>query len=172
VIASRAVSPFPEAPAHLAVGHLGNDRADGADVGKRGDVALTHVELGGDGEMAELGEAPADVADVLVDAEDLLHHEHHREGTAGRRLGPVGGDHPVGDRDLHLAGDEAVGGGGDRLGAHRLDGEGEPGGERGHGAAAAQRGVVGDGVGGKGHRAAPARRSGRTRQSAQPTARQ
>ena len=44
------------------------------------DVALPGVQLGGDGQVAELGEAAADVLDVLVDAEDLLHDEDDGNG--------------------------------------------------------------------------------------------
>ncbi len=37
------------------------------------------IQLRRDGQVAELGEAAADVLDVFVDAEDLLHDEDDRE---------------------------------------------------------------------------------------------
>ena len=85
-----------------------------------GDVALPSVQLGRDGQVAELGEPAADVLDVLVDAEDLLDDQDDRERSAVGRHGPVGGDLAVGDRDLHLAGLQALGIGRDRLGGDRL----------------------------------------------------
>ena len=72
------------------------------------DVALAGVELGRDGQVAELGEPAAEVLDVLVDAEDLLHHQDDRERPPARGHRPVGGDLAVGDRDLDLAGLEPV----------------------------------------------------------------
>ena len=54
-------------------------RDDLLDVGHLRDVALARIQLGRDRQVAELGEPPADVLDVLVDAEDLLHDEHDRE---------------------------------------------------------------------------------------------
>ncbi len=96
------------------------------------DVALAGVHLGGDGEVAELGEPAADVLDVLVDAEDLLDDEDHGQVRAAGRHGAVGGDLAVGDGDLHLAGLEAVGVGRDRLGGDGLGGHREAGGQRGH----------------------------------------
>src|SRR5215470_4312813 len=49
--------------------------------------ALATVELGSDGQVAQLGEAPADVLDMLVDAEDFLHDQDDREGSALGRHG-------------------------------------------------------------------------------------
>ena len=67
-------------------------------------VSLSSVELGRDGQVAELGEAPADVLDVFVDAEDLLHHQDDRERPRAGRQCPVSGDLAVRHRDLHLTG--------------------------------------------------------------------
>ena len=67
-------------------------------------VALAGVQLGGDGQVAELGEPAADVLDVLVDAEDFLHDQHDRERPALRRHRPVGGHLAVLDGDLDFAG--------------------------------------------------------------------
>src|SRR5690606_10991343 len=89
---------------HLPVRHLGDDLADdrGA-VGQLGHVALAGIELGRDGQVAELGEAAADILDVLVNAEDLLHHHDSGEGAALGRHGPVGRDVVVGYGNLDLA---------------------------------------------------------------------
>ena len=95
VMARRVTSPWPrrfgpayrriEVAHHLRVGHLADDLLDDlADVGQPGHVALPHEEIGRDGEVADLRKPPANVADVLVHAEDLLHHQHHRERAAGR----------------------------------------------------------------------------------------
>ena len=74
---------------HLGVGHLGDDLGDDLlDVLDLRDVPLPGVQLGGDGQVAELGEPAADVLDVLVDAEDLLHDEDDRERPARRRASP------------------------------------------------------------------------------------
>ena len=54
------------------------------------DVALAREQLGRDGEIAELGEAPADVLDVLVHAEDLVHDQHDR-----RLALALGGDRAI-----------------------------------------------------------------------------
>ena len=86
-----------------ASGTLDDDLADDlVDVGHSGDVALARVELRRDRHVADLGEPPADVLDVLVHAEDLLHDEDERERPALRRHGAVGGDLAVLDRDLDL----------------------------------------------------------------------
>jgi uncharacterized membrane protein len=83
-------------------------------------VALAREQFRRDREVAELGEAADDVLDVLVHAEDLLHHEHHRKPPARRRHGAVGRDFPVRHRDLHLAGGEALAARRDHgVGAHR-----------------------------------------------------
>jgi hypothetical protein len=121
---------------HLGVRHLRDDLDDLVHLQLR-HVAVAGVQLGGDREVAELGEPAADVLDVLVDAEDLLHDEHGRERPAFVRGGPVGRDGAVLDGDLHLDGGEALGVGGDRVGCDGLGRNGEARGERRHGELAA-----------------------------------
>ena len=89
---------------HLGVRHLAHHLLDDVlDVGDPGDVALAREQLRRDGEIADLGQPPADVPDVLVHAEDLLHHDHHRERPAGLRERMVGRDRAVARRQLDLA---------------------------------------------------------------------
>src|SRR6185437_2010107 len=93
---------------HLLVGNPGDDRADLVDARELGHVALPRVELGREREIAELREAPCDVLDVLMDAENLLHDEDDRQ------VAPVGGHRAIGrhvavaHRNAHLTGDEAL----------------------------------------------------------------
>ena len=102
---------------HLLVGHLGDDlRDDLGEVLHLRDIPLPGVELRRHRQKPELRKAPADVLDVLVNAEDFLDNKHSREGTAGGRSGPVGGDRTVGRGNLHLASFEPLGAGRDRRG--------------------------------------------------------
>ncbi|MNC85119.1 hypothetical protein D3C83_06980 [compost metagenome] len=89
-------------------------------VGELRDVALAAVEVDCDCEVTELGEAAADVLDVLVHAEDFLNHQHQRELAAFFRHGAVRRHRAGHGLDLHLAGGEAVGVGCDRGGSDRL----------------------------------------------------
>jgi hypothetical protein len=66
-----------EVGAHLRVGHARDDLLDRLHLAELGHVTLTVEELGGDRIVAGLREPPADVLDVLVDSEDLLHHQDH-----------------------------------------------------------------------------------------------
>ena len=61
-----------------------------------------------------MGEAAADILDVLMDAEDLLDDEDDGKRPAGGRHGAIGRDRAVLDRDLDLAGLQARGIGRDR----------------------------------------------------------
>ena len=54
-------------------------------------IALAEVEFGRDGVVADLGEAPAHVGDVLVHAEDLLHDQ---DGAEARGRWPAWRDRP------------------------------------------------------------------------------
>ena len=96
-----------------------------------GRIALARVEFRRDGEVTGLGDAPADVLDVLVHAEDFLHDQHDREIAARRRHRAVGRHLAVLGRHLDLAGDQAFGGGGDGLRRHRQHGQREARAERG-----------------------------------------
>ena len=71
-----------------ASGTLRDDLEDLLEVLELRDVPLPGVHLGGDGEVAELGEPPADVLDVLVDAEDLLDDQDGRERAPPWRASP------------------------------------------------------------------------------------
>ena len=78
----------------LRVGHLGDDLLlQLADRRNRLRIALAYEQLGGNGQIAELGKPPADVGDVLMHAEDLADDDHHRElglalglGTGSRTI--------------------------------------------------------------------------------------
>lgn len=112
---------------HLRVGDFRNDAGhDLADVGHLRDVAFAGVQGGGDGEVAALGEPAADVLDVLVDAEYLLHDQHDRVLPARRGPGVAAGDVAVSCGYLYLARLQAVRVRVDRLGRDRLHGQGEP----------------------------------------------
>jgi len=118
----------------LVVRHFRDDRLDQLlNVADFRRVALAGIEFRRDREIARFGEAPAQILDVLVDAEDFLNDEHGRERPALVRHRPVGRDLAVLDRDLDLAGFEpgAVGGD-DGLRRDRLYRQGKAGGERGH----------------------------------------
>ena len=67
------------------------------DVLNLGDIALAGVEFGGDGQIAEFGQAAADILDVLVNTEDLLHDQDRGERARPLRHGPIGRDLAVGD---------------------------------------------------------------------------
>ena len=108
----------------LLVRHLGDDLGDQlGDLGVALGIALAEIELGRDGVVAGLGEAPAEVGDVGVHAEDLLHHQDGAEALAGRRHGAIGRHLlAVLGLDLDLARRQPVGRRGDHgLRAHRLD---------------------------------------------------
>ncbi len=96
------------------------------------DVALAGIEFRGDGAVPQLGEAPANVLDVLVHAEDFLHDQHDREILARGGHRAIRGNLTVGDRDLDFTGLEAFGAGRDRLRGDRLHGQRKARGERGH----------------------------------------
>ena len=100
---------------------------------------MAGVDLGGDGEVAGLGEAAAQILDVLVDAEDFFVDEDDGERPSAVRLGGVARHLAIGDRDLHFAAVDA-----DRVGVDDLrldggDGEGEAADEARHEHAAAGR---------------------------------
>ncbi len=128
---------------HLRVGHLADHFRD--ELGHLAvalGVALAHEQLGRDGEVARLGEAARGVGDVLVHAEDLGQHQHHRKarpaggrGAVGRHPEAVHVDHDLTDRQT--VGRRADGG----LGHQR---------HRGGGVAHAQRGLEGRSAGGAG----------------------
>lgn len=116
----------------LGVGLLGDDGGDLGAVGGLREVADTGVDLGCDREVAELGEAAANVLNVVIDAEDLLVDQDDREVGALGGAGIVGGKLAVLHRDLRRAGVEAGGVGVDHLGVDHGGGEREAGHQGGH----------------------------------------
>ena len=118
---------------HLRVRHLAHHVLDEArDVGVLGRIALPCIQLGRDREVTRLRKATADILDVLVHAEDLLHHQHGRQPSLAGRCGAVGGHLAVRCGDLHFAGGQSLGIGGDHgLCVNWHDCCGEPGSQRG-----------------------------------------
>ena len=79
---------------HLLVMGGTHQRLDALEVLRRGErvarvVAEEELRRGGD--VAQLGEAAADVLDVRVDAEHLVDHDHERVAALARRTGHVQG---------------------------------------------------------------------------------
>jgi hypothetical protein len=99
--------------------------------------ALAGEQVGGDCVVAEPGEAPADVLDMLVHAENLVDHQHDGKGPAALGRGMIGRNHGVASVDARLARINAFGGRRDRLRRHRRDrrAEAEPEARFDHGAA-------------------------------------
>jgi hypothetical protein len=115
-----------EVTEHLGVGHLRDDRREQrVDVGRRFRIALADEELGRDREVAELGEAPRDVGDVGMDAEDLGDDEDDRKRAVAFGRGAIRGHREAGDVDRDLAGDEAARVRADRVCRDRSGGGGE-----------------------------------------------
>ena len=83
-------------------------------------VSLARIKFRSDGQVAQLGQAAADILDMLVDAEDLLYDQDHGKRSPVVGQGPIGGNLAVADRDLHLAGHEPFGVRRDRLGGNGL----------------------------------------------------
>ncbi|KAG1393354.1 hypothetical protein G6F59_014383 [Rhizopus arrhizus] len=82
---------------HLLVRHLADQVGDElGDVGIDRGIALALVEVGGHRQVAGLGDPAADVLDVLVHAEDLLHDQHDGQVAAAFRRGVIGGDGAIG----------------------------------------------------------------------------
>ena len=92
---------------------------------------MASEEFRRDGDRAALRETTADIADVLVHAEDLLHDQHHRQLRATRRPRVVRRQRAVRDRYADLAGIEPLRRRDEGLGAHGQRRGGEPSGERG-----------------------------------------
>ena len=115
----------------LGVGHLGDHLAHQLgefSVALR--VALAHEQLGRDRQVAGARQSHGGVGDVLMHAEDLRQHQHHRQPGFAGRLRPEGRHLESGNVDAHLAHAQAVGG--------RLDGRLRHDGQRGGGVTHAQ----------------------------------
>jgi len=89
---------------HLRVRGLRDDVLD--EVGNiclLADVALTHEQIGGQRQVALLGEAARHVGDVFVHAEDFRDHEDDRQVGLAGRPGAIDGNALA----VHLQGDRA-----------------------------------------------------------------
>jgi len=76
----RPIDGRVEVSHDLRVGRLRNDLANQLlHLRNLARVTLTREELRRDREVAQLGQAAAHAFDVLVRAEDLVHHEQHRQ---------------------------------------------------------------------------------------------
>ncbi len=117
---------------HLGIGDLrhdfGNDLLKISDLGH---VALARVELGGDGQIAELGQPAAEVLDMFMDPEDFLHDEDDGKRPAAQGHCPVGRHGTIARGNFHFAGFDPRGVGSDRLGRHGLHRQRETRGQRG-----------------------------------------
>src|SRR5690606_2947246 len=85
------------------IGHFGNDVAyERSSIGVLAGIALTLIQLYGDGQVARLGVAAADVPDMFVQAEDFLYDQHHwwRWHVGRRRI--IRGYRAVESRHLRL----------------------------------------------------------------------
>ena len=60
-------------------------------------IAETRIERRRDGVIAGMREAAAEILDVLVHAEDFLHHQHHRRVRLAGRPRAIGRDLAVAD---------------------------------------------------------------------------
>jgi hypothetical protein len=74
---------------HAPVRDLGGERPDHRKVGRLGRAAFPRVQVRRQGDVAGLGEARGDVADVVVQPEDLVDHDHARAPSPrGSGAGP------------------------------------------------------------------------------------
>ncbi len=108
--------PWPGRPArggieiahHLCIRNLADDLCDDVvDLHVR-HIALPRIEVGCDREVTELGQTAAHVLDVLVHAEDLLHHQHRRQSGLAGRLRVIARDFAVAGGNAYVAGGEAL----------------------------------------------------------------
>ena len=86
---------------------------------------MASEEFRRDGDRAALRETTADIADVLVHAEDLLHHQHHRQLRTTRRPRVVRRQRAVRDRYADLADIEPLRRRDEGLGTHGQCRDGE-----------------------------------------------
>ena len=116
---------------HLGVGRRHHNLHHRAHVGQRCGVAGADEEGWGDRHITQLGQPPADVADVLVHPEHFRDHDHRWEGRASRGLRPcqIGRDLAVGGLDHHRLNAQPHLVGHDRIGLGR-EGRGGVAGEK------------------------------------------
>ncbi len=114
---------------HLRIGHALDNRTDLLHACRLLHVTLTRKKLRRDGEVALLRKPSADIRDVLVNAENLVHDEHERAKNGALCLGlghgAIRGDATVARGDRDLARLEARAARRDGACAHGLDGERE-----------------------------------------------
>src|SRR5436190_12978391 len=89
---------------HLLIRDLRHDLQNVRKRGQLRDISLAGIQLRRDCEVAELGEASADVLNVLVDAEYLLNHEDHWKVLPLLRRSAVSRHLAVLRRYFHFAG--------------------------------------------------------------------
>ena len=84
----------------LCIGNRLDDFEDLLEVAQFRHVSLAGIQFRGDSEVSQLGQPAADVFDVLVNAEDLLHHQHDRKGPARRGHRPISRHLAIFDRAI------------------------------------------------------------------------
>jgi len=109
---------------HLLTRHGQDDLQNFLDVRHVADAALALEQLGRDSVVALLGESPGRVANVFMDAPDLRDHKEDRGVAARRRARLVHRQLVATDRNLGLAGHQALGVGRDRVGQRAVGSHG------------------------------------------------
>lgn len=98
----RPVEAGVEVSHDLLVGNGENDLADLVDAVQSRDIALPYIQVRSDRKLAKLGEAADDILDMLVNAENFLHHQDDRMRTVSFGRRPVGGNVAVAGGYLDL----------------------------------------------------------------------
>ncbi len=62
---------------------------NGWNIANLANIALSHIQIGCDREVAQLGKAAANILNILVNAKNFLNHHHHRQIGCPCRLGTV-----------------------------------------------------------------------------------
>ena len=75
---------------YLRIRGLSDDPDHRRHVAERGRVGDAHEESWGQGDVAQLGEPPAHIADIFMQAEDFADHDHRRKPTPGSGSGQIG----------------------------------------------------------------------------------
>ena len=93
---------------HLLIGGRVDDLHDLGELAHRQGrrVASTDEEGWGHGHIAQLGKPAADILDVVVDAENLRHHQHDRKTPLAGRPRQISWNRPVGGGQHHRFGDQ------------------------------------------------------------------
>ena len=114
----------------LNIGRRLDDLLDRLEVLQRGWIPGAMEEGGGDSDIAELGQASANIADIFMHPENLGHHDD--DGIAALGIWPrdIGGQGRFRMGEGLFAGDQADTVGDDRLSLRRQGGHGETGKEQ------------------------------------------